>query len=188
MALQKFKRQKSKVKMKLKTVALVFLFFLICSFKPVFADSTYVLPYPSFMPGSFLYKPHLLLEEILKFWYFGNFGQFEYNLKESDKYLVEAKTLFEYNQFLEASKSLKKSNYYFQKTLPYLLLAQKEGKNISEKKELLRQASAKHIEVLEKLSKDLPDKFTWTPEKRKPTVIYIKDDLKKAISERSKFL
>lgn len=169
----------------------VFFIFLLLFFsfsKMSFANSSYVLPYPSSMPGSLLYKPHLILEQIMKFWYFGNFGQFEYNLKESDKYLVEAKTLFEYNQFLEASLSLQKSNNYFQNTMPYLVSAEREGKNIVEKRELLRQAALKHIEVLQKLSTELPDKFEWRPEKNKPTVIYIKDDLNKAVSERAKFL
>lgn len=172
----------------LKRIIFIFLL-LFFSFSEIsIASSPYVLPYPSSMPGSLLYKPHVLFEQFSKFWYFGNFGQFEYNLKESDRYLVEAKTLFEYNQFLEAQRSLKKSDYYFQKTLPFLLTAKLEGKNISEKRKLLSEASAKHIEVLEKLAKDLPNKFIWNPEKGKSTVLYIKDDLKEAISERSKSL
>lgn len=166
----------------------IFLLLFFSFSKISLANSSYVLPYPSSMPGSFLYKPHLIFEQIMKFWYFGNFGQFEYNLKESDKYLVEAKILFEYNQFLEASFSLQKSNSYFQNTMPYLILAKKEGKNISKKRELLREAALKHIEVLEKLSSELPDRFEWRPEKDKPTVIYIKDNLNKAVSERAKFL
>ena len=68
----------------------------------MFAESQYVLPYPSAMPGSFLYKLNLVQEEILRYWYFGDFGQFKYNLGLSDKYLVEAKTLFEYKQYLLA--------------------------------------------------------------------------------------
>src|SRR5690242_11831315 len=117
----------------------------------IFAKSTYVLPYPSTMPGSFYYKLHLALEEFMQYWYYGNFGQFKYNLKESDKYLVEAKTLFEYNQYLLGYKALKKSDSYFQKTKPFLAKAQKEGNSIVDKISLLQQAAAKHIEVLEKI-------------------------------------
>ncbi len=140
------------------------------------------------MPGSFLYKPHLLFEAFLKYWYFGNFGQFEYNLKESDKYLVEAKTLFEYDQYLQGSISLRKSDNYFGKTLPYLLLAKKEGKDISEKRQILSQAASKHIEILNILLKELPPSFEWKPEKEKPTTIKLKEELDNAIGIREKYL
>ncbi len=167
-----------------------FIFFLL--FYPavnVFATSDYVLPYPSSLPGNLLYKPRLFLEVVLKYWYFGNFGQFKYNLKKSDKYLIEAKTLFEYGQYLHATtKSLKVSDEYFRRTLPYLLNARQEGKNIEQNKILLSKAAAKHIEVLEKLSKELPDKFEWRPEKDKPTVIYIRKEIENSIFIRAKYL
>lgn len=165
-------------------ITILILFFA----QSTFAQSPYVLPYPSSMPGNFLYKPHLILEQLMKFWYFGNFGQFEYNLKESDKYLVEAKILFEYNQFLYASASLEKSDNYFKQTLPFLILAQKQGKDITGKRKMLSDAAAKHIEVLNKLSKELPDQFEWKPEKDKPTTIFIKKDIDNSISVRQNFL
>ena len=71
------------------------LLFLILATSFSFAESDYVLPYPSSMPGSKFYQIRLIWDEVKKYWYFGSFGQFEYNLKQSDKYLVEAKTLFE---------------------------------------------------------------------------------------------
>lgn len=154
-----------------------------------FAQSDYVLPYPSSMPGSLLYIPHLLFEQILKYWYFGNFGQFKYNLKEADKYLVEAKTLFEYGQFLHASSiSLKKTDEYFEKTLAYLENAKKEGKDISLNRKILSKAAEKHIEILKRLSSDLPQEFEWKPEKDKPTVIHIKKEIENSISIREKYL
>src|SRR3989344_581593 len=64
---------------------------LLYTAKSSLAQSSYVLPYPPPMPGSFLYKIRLLSEQIQQYWYFGNFGQFSYNLKQSDKYLVQAK-------------------------------------------------------------------------------------------------
>jgi len=135
----------------------------------VSANSTYVLPYPSTMPGSSLYKIHVIFEKLLKYWYFGNFGQFAYNLKESDKYLVEAKTLFEYNQYLLGYKALEESDNYFKHIKPYLIAAKDEGKPIQEKKLMLEEAAKKHIEVLEKLKRNVPQTFTWQPEKAKPT-------------------
>src|SRR5687768_12398331 len=82
------------------------------------AQSDYVLPYPSSMPGSSLYKIRLIFEEINKYWYFGNISQFTYNLRQSDKYLIEAKTLFEYKQYFLAYQALEKSNHYFNKISP----------------------------------------------------------------------
>ena len=109
----------------------------------------------------------------MQFWYFGDFGQFAYNLKESDKYLVQAKTLFEYNQYLLGYKALQKSNLYFQKVKPYLLAARGHGKNIQEKMNVLQQAALKHSEVLEKLQHDLPQEVTWQPEKAASTQLHI---------------
>lgn len=163
---------------------IIFLFFV----NQVYAQSSYVLPYPSAMPGNILYRFNLVKESLLKFWYFGDFGQFEYNLKKSDKYLVEAKILFEYQQYLLAFKSLEKSDDYFEKTLPYLLKAQKNEKNITVNKNLLKDAALKHIQILSRLAKDLPPTFIWTPEKDKPTTLNIKEKIDQSISIRAKYL
>lgn len=164
-------------------VAIVFLFFLTISKSVIFASS-YVLPYPSTMPGNKLYKLRLVLEQIEKFWYFGNLSQFKYNLSLSDKYLVEAKTLFEYNQFLLAYNALQKSDNYFSKAPYFLTLAKKEGKNISEKQIMLYSASEKHREVLSLLENELPEVYTWVPEKEKPSTLQIKNSIEKSIKIR----
>lgn len=153
-----------------------------------FAQSAYVLPYPSAMPGNILYRFNLVKESLLKFWYFGDFGQFEYNLKGSDKYLVEAKTLFEYQQYLLGFQALANSDDYFIKTLPNLNSAQKNGKNIKNDREVLRNAALKHIETLSKLIREVPETFVWKPEKEKPAVLNIKEKINKSISIREKYL
>ena len=155
---------------------------------PAHASSNYVLPYPSTMPGTIFYKIHLAEEKLLQFWYFGSFGQFTYNLKQSDKYLVEAKTLFEYNQYLLGFNALKKSDYYFKQTLPFLLKARREGKNISENREILRQAAEKHQEVLLKMEREVPEVFTWSPEKSLPTKLNLKDAINESIKIRENYL
>lgn len=174
----------------MKKFFLVFLFCLITfSFPlPSFATSSYVLPYPSTMPGGINYKLHLVWEKIMHYWYFGDFGQFTYSLNESDKYVVEAKTLFEYNQFLLGYSALKKSNDYFVKTLPNLQNASLHGKNIEENKNLLHQAALKHIEILNKMILDTPSTVYWNPEKTKPTTLPIKDVIQKAIQIRQAYL
>lgn len=165
------------------TLLIVFSFFV----GPSFASS-YVLPYPSTMPGGLAYKLHLAWERALRYWYSGSFGQFVYNLKKSDKYLVEAKTLFEYQQYLLGYTALEKSNEYFALTLPSLDKAKSEGKNIEAKRIVLHQASLKHIEVLQKMERETPAEFTWSPEKNPASLLHIQRAIQKAIQERETYL
>ena len=144
---------------------LIFVLFFFLFTSTVFAESSYVLPYPSSMPGSSLYKVHILYEKISKYWYFGDFGQFKYDLRYADKYLVEAKTLFEYKQYLLAYKALEKSNNYFLKLPSDLKKAQGSGKNIIEKENIFYEASRKHVEILKSLKIETPESFVWRPEK-----------------------
>ncbi len=163
------------------TASFLFLFFI--TINQVYAESNYVLPYPSSMPSSTAYKFHLLFEAISKYWYFGDFGEFDYNLKMADKYLVEAKTLFEYRQYLLAYKALKKSDQYFINIRPNLAKAEKNGKNIFQKKAILNAASQKHLEILIEIENSTPDIFLWQPEKLTPTNL----NLKKTIDESMRF-
>lgn len=168
--------------LKIVLIAVIFLFFT----RPVIAQSTYVLPYPSFMPGSIFYKLHVIWEDLMKYWYFGNFGQFEYNLKLSDKYLVEAKTLFEYKQYLLGCKALQKSDKYFGNTSLFLILANREGKNIFQNKNLLKEVALKHIEELERIENIIPDNFIWQPENSLSTNLNLRQMIKKSIGIRKK--
>lgn len=154
----------------------------------VLAESDYVLPYPSAMPGSIFYKLNLIKEKVLKYWYFGDFGQFHYNLKQSDKYLVEAKTLFDYKQYLLAHRALQKSEKYFEKIYPNLLLAHKNGKNISEKETILEDAAQKHIKEITKIKINVPSVFQWLPERESPTKLNLWESLDTSIKIRQKRL
>lgn len=165
---------------------LSFLFFLIFSARSVFAQSTYVLPYPSSMPGSLAYKIHVVYENFSRYWYFGDFGQFDYSLKMADKYLVEAKTLFDYKQYLLAYNALKKSDQYFLKIYPNLIKAEKNGKNISQKKTILDSAAQKHIEIIRELDVDIPSVFVWKPEKMPATTLNLREALNVSIQLRDK--
>ena len=150
----------------------------------MFAESSYVLPYPSAMPGSIFYKLNLIQEELLRFWYFGDFGQFKYNLAQSDKYLVESKTLFDYKQYLLAYQALQKSDNYFKKIEPNLLSAKSNGKNTEDKEKLLREAAEKHIEELEKLKIVLPPAFEWKPEEQQSIILNFQEAIKNSIGAR----
>lgn len=165
----------------------LFIIQIIFPFK-VYAESSYVLPYPSYMPGSFYYKTHLILEKLEKYWYLGNFSQFSYNLKLSDKYLVEAKTLFEYKQYLLAHVAVKKSDDYFDKASLFLDKAREEGKNIAQKEKIFKEASYKHIEILEKIKQSVPESFVWTPEKEKETILFLWMQIDTSIDIRERYL
>jgi hypothetical protein len=136
------------------------------------------------MPGSIFYNLNLIQDELLRFWYFGDFGQFKYNLSQSDKYLVEAKILFEYKQYLLAHKALQKSDSYFVKIMPYLIRANKEKKNIVLKRTILKDASEIHIELLEKMRTLTPETFVWEPEKARTTTLYMKKTIENSIKIR----
>jgi|SRR3989344_6542655 len=166
----------------------LFVLLVLSNIHTVFAESPYVLPYPSAMPGSIFYKLNLIQEEILKFWYFGDFGQFKYNLSQSDKYLVEAKTLFDYKQYLLAHQALKKSDNYFKKIEPAIFSAKGNAKNTIDKGKLLKEAAEKHIEELEKLKKVLPTTFEWRPEKQQPQILNLSEAFENSIEIRKKVL
>lgn len=170
---------------KKRVLASLFLFQLLLFVFPGLAKAQdYVLPYPSYMPGHKLYRIHQVWEKIQEKWHFGSFAKFKYHLGLSDKYLVEAKTLFEYNQYLLATDALKKSDECFGKTSIFLTAAKKEGKETKEKVVLLALAAKKHKEILEKLLLVVPPEFNWQPEKGEATLIKIKSLLKESIKLR----
>lgn len=149
--------------------------------------SSYVLPYPGFMPGNKLYKVYTLFDIIEKYYSFGDFAQFSYNLSKSDKYLVEAKTLFEYNQYPLALAALQRSDHYFKNTYPNLMIAKKHGKDISDKIQALNSASQKHQEVLLGIMSLVPRTFVWQDEKKLPITLYIHDAIQKSIKIRQAY-
>lgn len=174
-----------------KKILLTFLFLVSLAFivpKNVLAGSTYVLPYPSYMPGNFLYQPRLIISKISKYIYFGDFGKFDYNLKESDHYLVEAKTLFDYKQYLLATVALSKSDEYFKKIYPALEDSRRSGKDVSERDLVLKEASRKHMETLGDLSEQLPEEVEWNPEKSTPTKLNFKKIIDNSINTRNSVL
>lgn len=172
-----------------KSLCILILFFLFFGYSSkIFAQSNYVLPYPSAMPGSIFYKLNLVKEKVMKYWYFGDFGQFDYNLKYSDKYLVEAKTLFEYKQYLFAYYALKKSDQYFKNIQPSLENARKQNKNITQRQNVLKSAGLKHVELLNFIKMVTPDNFVWNPEKAAPTNLNLEKAIKESIKIRENFL
>jgi hypothetical protein len=140
----------------------------------------YVLPYPGYMPGNKLYAISRLIDTLRQPFYFGNISAYKYHLGLSDKYLVEAKTLFEYKQYLLASDALLRSDSEFARVPVYLRRAASEGKDVRALELQLREAAARHTQVLTGLQSVLPEVFEWKPEKSDATTLSIKDMLRQS--------
>src|SRR5258706_14601839 len=140
------------------------LFCFIYFFVAIPVRAEYVLPYPSYMPGNKLYKVSKIIEIFEKWWYWGSISQTKYYMQLADKYLVEAKTLFEYKQYLLALEALHKSDMYINKVPFFIHKAQGEQKDISELELSYKAELAVQREALQKLVSELPVEFTWTPE------------------------
>lgn len=153
---------------------------------PVRAD--YVLPYPSYMPGNKFYRVSRLLDKLENYWYWGNIAQVKYHLKLSDKYLVEAKTLFEYKQYLLGINALIRSDREFKFIPADLIKAAYEGKDISKLEQLVKDAATEHIKVLTKLESEIPKKFVWMPEKQKSQELNLSESFIKSINIRESLL
>lgn len=152
----------------------IFLFLIVYCFmtqSQVFAD--YVLPYPSYMPGNKMYKASRVIDKIKKYWYWGSIGGVKYHLSLSDKYLVEAKTLFEYKQYLLAVDALKRSDTEFLEIPQFIVRAKGDRKDTSALENTVKEATQTHIQILDGLKQILPAEFTWTPEKTVPTILPI---------------
>lgn len=153
----------------LKNIIFVFLLSLVFNHASLIYASEYVLPYPSYMPGNKLYKVTRSIDNLRRFWYFGNIAQFKYHLGLSDKYLVEAKTLMEYGQYLLGVDALERSDNEFMVLPDYLTRAKREGVDVSKLAGIVSEAAIKHESVLAGLSTIIPETFTWSPEKAAST-------------------
>lgn len=152
------------------TVSIVVVgFIFLSSVSQVRAE--YVLPYPSAMPGSAFYKFSLFVDTLQSFWNWGSIAQFRYNLGQADKYLVQSKTLFEYKQYLLGHEGLKTYINYIQTIQPIILKAYSEGKDVRPTISLYSDALKTHIKLLELVKEQVPQQFTWTPEREEETVL-----------------
>ncbi len=146
----------------------------------------YVLPYPSYMPGNKIYKITRVVDKLKAYWYFGNLAQAKYHLSLSDKYLVEAKTLFEYKQYLLASDALLRSDNEFVQITQYIRNASARGVDMTEFNKILYEASITHEKILESLILITPSEFTWAPEKSEATSLAIHDLIMRSSESRQK--
>lgn len=162
-------------------ILLVVILFYFVPLTGVFAQGDYVLPYPGTMPGNRFYSLSQTIDYLQSFWSFGNLSQFTYYLSMADKKLVEAKILFEYKQYLLASKALLSYQEHLGNAASSLGSAKGEGKDTSQKEALFLKAIEKHKEVLMKIKGETPPVFIWQPERENPTTIKVHDMILAAI-------
>lgn len=158
----------------------LFAFFLL----PVSIRAAYVLPYPSYIPGNKIYKISRLVDDIKKYWYFGTIAKTKYYLALSDKYLVEAKTLFEYKQYVLALDALDRSNTYGQLLHLLILKSKQENKDISTMLPIIREYILVHESTLNTLRNQLPTEMLWQPEKQSSVLLPLHELLGAAIEKR----
>lgn len=147
--------------------------------------SEYVLPYPSYMPGHRLYNASHFLDFLNQYWYWGTFASISYRMNLADKNLVEAKTLFEYKQYLLAVNALKRSDKNVSVLAPLLIMAKGEGKDIRQMTLLIVGEVESHIAILDAVQRSVPNTFLWQPEKLSATNLNLYKDIADAIELRN---
>lgn len=111
-------------------------------------------------------------DEAKRYWYWGSLASYRYYLGQSDKALVEAKTLFEYRQYLLAVHALERSNAALRHVPDSL-----QGAEFIE-------AMEEHTKIIGKLLGESPKEFIWRAEREKPQMLRIHEELNRALRFR----
>jgi len=140
------------------------------------------------MPGNRLYFISRIIDQINRWWYFGSVAQTKYHLGLSDKYLVEAKTLYEYKQYLLGTDALRRSTKEFHEIPINIKRAQSEGKDMTLLIVKISESAEVHKTILMDMRVDNPETFQWTPEKEASTDLKIHDEINNGIATVTKVL
>lgn len=154
---------------------------------PMRARADYMLPYPSYMPGNKLYAVSKALDVLNGWWHWGSIGQCKYHMQMSDKYLVEAKTLFEYKQYILALDALARSDKHIALVPRYIEQAREKEKETRDIKVLFMAELEVHKQTVSNLQSDLQKEFIWTPEKQPAQTLLLHDVLSASLKLRSSF-
>ena len=156
-----------------KIFSICLLLTVICSQLTTTVYADYVLPYPSYMPGNKMYRVMRVVDQVKRYWYWGNIAQVKYHQSLADKYLIEAKTLFEYKQYLLAADALTRSDSQVEAIVPFIDKARQQGIDTKLLRTGLAEEMSVHLSVLKVMNVLSPKEFVWTPEKAKPTDLHI---------------
>jgi len=165
---------------------IILLFLILYSlFTPRIIFAEYVLPYPSYMPGNTMYRVSRILDSLKYYWFRGNIAQTKYHLALSDKYLVEAKTLFEYKQYLLGKDALTRSDGEIQRISLSLDSGMREHEDMSGQLKVLCSALPVHNTVLLRLLDNLPKTYVWKDENKEPVSLDLASHVQRSIDIRT---
>ena len=116
---------------------------------------SYSLPYPGILPDNPLYKLKMMRDRVWDFLTTDPVGRSNLFLLYADKRLGAGRVLIEGGKESLGFSTLTKGEKYLEKALLEAEKAQKEGKNISGMVDKLKNAAAKHEEVLVELQSNL---------------------------------
>lgn len=161
-------------------------YFFLCLF--LFATSVkaqeYVLPYPGPMPGNKMYTLMAVVDKFQEFWHWGSIAKFRYHIALADKYIIEAKTLYEYKQYLLATDALRRSNQQFARVSSWLVAGVEEGKDMSQYFQQMNLAAIAHQKLLSDLYQRVPSKYIWSPEQTAATELDLHTELGQSVKLR----
>lgn len=129
-----------------------------------------------------------MIDAVKKYWHWGSLASYRYELGQSDKALVEAKTLFEYGQYVLALDALARSDDALQSVPVLLRRATREGKNVERYTREVVNAMDAHNLLLAKIIVNTPEEFVWSPEKRDPQTLYIHTRLTESQRKRREII
>ncbi len=166
-----------------KFIFALLIFFVASNY--VHAESTYVLPYPGPMPGNAFYKVGRLTDTLYKYWYWGTLGGLKYERKLADKYLVEAKVLFEYKQYVLGLDALHRSDVHVPNICSYYVKAKSAQVQTEALRADVQAELLKHEEVLIELTRSLPESFYWQDEYKPGSQLMLAQEIQKSQKIRS---
>jgi hypothetical protein len=149
------------------------------------AESEYTLPYPSYMPGHRLYTAQVIWDRAMEWWYFGDIAKTKYHLELSDRTLVQARTLFDYKQYLLATESLSASNIHFISAVLYASDVESSHKDGGLLLAILRNAADTHTKLLDNLAQNYTEDITWSSERQEPVLLPVPFLLRQSLIIRS---
>lgn len=162
------------------------IFYLFFLTPRVYAD--YLLPYPGPMPGHKLYRLSRIIDRLKYKWYWGNLGRIKYHTLLSDKYLVEAKTLFEYKQYPLALDALLRSDEQAKQLPQYVEKLKNSIERLNLVTNTVKAMSSQHMIILSKLQAELPKEYLWTPEKQKESRLELYQLLQTSLNIREQIV
>ena len=127
-------------------------------------QAKYVLPYPALMPGNKLYSVMRFTDRLKGWWSWGSVASVKYRLSLADKYLVEGKTLFEYEQYPLGLDAIRRSDENYALVPNAITAAKRQGKDVTQLVRSYREASLEHARVLERLLEANPAEVIWRAE------------------------